>query len=185
MRPSSPGLAAAFADGVASRDLDVVLAGLLSTDALYYASGALDAPGAMFTASHNPAAYNGIKLCRAGAKPVGKETGLAAISEDVIAGVPAYDGPRGSITDRDVLADYGEFLRSLVDVTELRPLRVAVDAGNGMAGHTTPAVLGPVAGLTLLPLYFELDGTFPNHEANPLDAANLIDLQAYVLETDA
>jgi len=159
--------------------------GLASTDQLYFASGLLDCPGAMFTASHNPAAYNGIKLCRAGAKPVGKETGLTAISEDVIAGVPAYGGPRGSISERDVLADYGEFLRSLVDVTELRPLRVAVDAGNGMAGHTTPAVLGPVAGITLLPLYFELDGTFPNHEANPLDAANLVDLQAYVLETGA
>ncbi len=145
----------------------------------------LDCPGAMFTASHNPAAYNGIKLCRAGAKPVGKETGLVAISEDVIAGVPSYDGPRGTISDRDVLADYGEFLRSLVDMTELRPLRIAVDAGNGMAGHTSPAVLGPISAITLLPLYFELDGTFPNHEANPLDPANLVDLQAYVLSTGA
>src|SRR3954454_9789848 len=185
MRASSPTLAAAFADGVTSQGLDVVRIGLASTDQLYFASGLLDCPGAMFTASHNPAAYNGIKLCRAGAKPVGKDTGLTAISEDVIAGVPAYDGTRGSISDRDVLAEYGEFLRSLVDVTELRPLRVSVDAGNGMAGHTTPAVLGPVAGITLLPLYFELDGTFPNHEANPLDAANLLDLQAYVLETGA
>jgi phosphomannomutase len=139
----------------------------------------------MFTASHNPAAYNGIKLCRAGAKPVGKDTGLGTISDEVIAGVPAFDGAAGTITDRDVLVEYGEFLRSLVDLSGLRPLRIAVDAGNGMAGHTTPAVLGPIAGATVLPLYFELDGTFPNHEANPLDPANLVDLQAHVLATGA
>src|SRR4030088_468730 len=139
---------------------------------LSFGWGLLYCLGSMFTASHNPAAYNGIKLCRAAAKPVGKETGLTAISEDIIACVPAYDGPRGTISDRDVLADYGEFLRSLVDVTELRPLCVAVDAGNGMAGHTTPAVLGSISSLTLLPLYFELDGAFPNHEANPLDPEN-------------
>jgi phosphomannomutase len=185
MRASSPLLAAAFAEGVTEQGLDVVRIGLASTDQLYFASGLLDCPGAMFTASHNPAAYNGIKLCRAGAKPVGKDTGLTAISEDVIAGVPAIDGPRGGVSDRDVLADYGEFLRSLVDVAELRPLRVAVDAGNGMGGYTTPAVLEAIPSITLLPLYFELDGTFPNHEANPLDAANLVDLQAYVVETGA
>ena len=185
MRASSPSLAAAFADGVMAQGLDVVRIGLASTDQLYFASGLLDCPGAMFTASHNPAAYNGIKLCRAGAKPVGKDTGLDAISEEIIAGVPAYDGPRGTITDRDVLGEYGEYLRSLVDLSGLRPLRVAVDAGNGMAGHTTPAVLGPLSAITLLPLYFELDGTFPNHEANPLDAANLVDLQASVVETGA
>jgi phosphomannomutase len=185
MRASSPLLAAAFAEGVTEQGLDVVRIGLASTDQLYFASGLLDCPGAMFTASHNPAAYNGIKLCRAGAKPVGKDTGLTAISEDVIAGVPAFDGPRGGVSDRDVLADYGEFLRSLVNVAELRPLRVAVDAGNGMGGYTTPAVLEAIPSITLLPLYFELDGTFPNHEANPLDAANLVDLQAYVVETGA
>lgn len=185
MRASSPSLAAAFADGVTAQGLDVVRIGLASTDQLYFASGLLDCPGAMFTASHNPATYNGIKLCRAGAKPVGKDTGLTEISEDVIAGVPAFDGPRGTISDRDVLADYGEFLRSLVSLAELRPLRVAVDAGNGMGGYTTPAVLGAIPSITLLPLYFELDGTFPNHEANPLDPANLVDLQAYVLETGA
>ena len=185
MRASSPSLAAAFADGAMAQGLDVVRIGLASTDQLYFASGLLDCPGAMFTASHNPAAYNGIKLCRAGAKPVGKDTGLDAISEEIIAGVPANDGPRGTITDRDVLGDYGEYLRSLVDLSGLRPLRVAVDAGNGMAGHTTPGVLGPLSAITLLPLYFELDGTFPNHEANPLDAANLVDLQAYVVETGA
>ncbi|HEY6649327.1 MAG TPA: phosphomannomutase/phosphoglucomutase [Mycobacterium sp.] len=185
MRASSPSLAAAFAEGVMAQGLDVVRIGLASTDQLYFASGLLDCPGAMFTASHNPAAYNGIKLCRAGAKPVGKDTGLTAISEDIIAGVPAFDGPRGTICDRDVLADYGEFLRSLVSLSEQRPLRVAVDAGNGMGGHTTPAVLGVIPSIRMLPLYFELDGTFPNHEANPLEPANLVDLQAYVVETGA
>ncbi|MDF3337188.1 phosphomannomutase/phosphoglucomutase [Mycolicibacterium septicum] len=185
MRASSPTLAAAFADGVTAQGLDVVRIGLASTDQLYFASGLLDCPGAMFTASHNPAAYNGIKLCRAGAKPVGKDTGLAVISDEVIAGVPAYDGPAGVPSDRDVLDDYGSFLRSLVDLSTLRPLRIAVDAGNGMAGHTTPAVLGPIPGATVLPLFFELDGTFPNHEANPLNPANLIDLQAHVLATGA
>jgi len=185
MRSSSPSLAAAFAEGVMAQGLDVVHIGLASTDQLYFASGLLDCPGAMFTASHNPAAYNGIKLCRAGAKPVGKDTGLTQISEGIIAGVPEFDGPRGSSSQRDVLGEYGEFLRSLVDLAELRPLRVAVDAGNGMGGHTTPAVLGVIPSITLLPLYFELDGTFPNHEANPLDPANLVDLQAHVVETGA
>ena len=185
MRDSSPSLAAAFATGVTGQGLDVVRIGLASTDQLYFAAGLLDCPGAMFTASHNPAAYNGIKLCRAGAKPVGADTGLTTISDDVIAGIPAYDGPNGTITDKDVLAEYGEFLRSLVDTSELRPLRVAVDAGNGMGGHTTPAVLGVIDSITLLPLYFELDGSFPNHEANPLDPANLVDLQAFVRDTGA
>jgi len=185
MRDSSPTLAAAFADGVRGQGVDVVRIGLASTDQLYFASGQLDCAGAMFTASHNPAAYNGIKLCRAGAKPVGEDTGLATIRDEVIAGVPGYDGPAGTIADRDVLADYGDFLRSLLDLSELRPLRVAVDAGNGMAGHTTPAVLGSIDAITLLPLYFELDGTFPNHEANPLEPANLADLQAHVLATGA
>ncbi|OHT93069.1 phosphomannomutase/phosphoglucomutase [Mycobacterium syngnathidarum] len=185
MRASSPTLAAAFADGVTAQGLDVVRIGLASTDQLYFASGLLDCPGAMFTASHNPAAYNGIKLCRAGAKPVGKDTGLSTISDEVIAGVPAFDGRAGSVSDRDVLSDYGSFLRSLVDLSSLRPLRIAVDAGNGMAGHTTPAVLGPIPGATVLPLFFELDGSFPNHEANPLNPANLVDLQAHVLATGA
>jgi len=185
MRDSSPSLAAAFATGVTGQGLDVVRIGLASTDQLYFASGLLDCPGAMFTASHNPAAYNGIKMCRAGAKPVGAETGLTVISDDIIAGIPAYDGSNGTIVDKDVLAEYGDFLRSLVDISELRPLRVAVDAGNGMAGHTTPAVLGAIDSITLLPLYFELDGSFPNHEANPLNPANLVDLQAFVRDTGA
>lgn len=185
MRASSPELAAAFAEGVTGQGLDVVQIGLASTDQLYFASGLLDCPGAMFTASHNPAAYNGIKLCRAGAKPVGQDTGLAVIRSEVIDGVPAFDGPRGTVQDQDVLADYGKFLRSLVSLADLRPLRVAVDAGNGMAGHTTPAVLSPVSALTVLPLYFELDGSFPNHEANPLEPANLMDLQRFVLSSGA
>ncbi len=180
MRSSSPSLAAAFADGVVAQGLDVIRIGLASTDQLYFASGVLDCPGAMFTASHNPASYNGIKLCRAGAKPVGKDTGLSAISDEVINGVPAGEGQPGSLSDRDLLGDYGRFLRSLVDLSGARQLKVAVDAGNGMAGHTTPAVLDPIPSITVLPLYFELDGTFPNHEANPLDPANLVDLQAHV-----
>jgi phosphomannomutase len=185
MRDSSPSLAAAFAAGVTGQGLDVVEIGLSSTDQLYFASGLLDCPGAMFTASHNPAAYNGIKMCRAGAKPVGADTGLAIIRDELIAGVPGYDGPKGTVVEQDVLADYGAFLRSLVDLSELRPLRVAVDAGNGMAGHTAPAVLGAIGSITLLPLYFELDGSFPNHEANPLNLANLADLQAHVQSTSA
>jgi phosphomannomutase len=185
MRDSSPSLAAAFAAGVTDQGLDVVRIGLASTDQLYFASGLLNCPGAMFTASHNPAAYNGIKLCRAGAKPVGADTGLQVISQDLITGVATYDGQPGTVTDRDVLSDYGAFLRSLVATAGMRPLRVAVDAGNGMAGHTTPAVLAAIDSITLLPLYFELDGAFPNHEANPLDPANLLDLQFYVRETGA
>ena len=186
MRPSSPALAAAFAEGVLSQGLDVTRIGLASTDELYFASGFMDCPGAMFTASHNPASYNGIKLCRAAAKPVGEDTGLARIRQEVIDGVPAdWTGPRGTLRDADVLADYGRFLRSLVNMTRLRPMRVAVDAGNGMAGHTAPAVLGPIPSVTLVPLYFDLDGSFPNHEANPLEPANLVDLQHYVVSTGA
>lgn len=185
MRDSSPSLAAAFATGVTGQGLDVIRIGLASTDQLYFASGLLDCPGAMFTASHNPAAYNGIKMCRAGAKPVGAETGLRSIRDDLVAGVPAYDGPAGHVADQDVLADYGVFLRKLVNTAGWRSLKVAVDAGNGMAGHTAPAVFGGIDSITLLPLYFELDGSFPNHEANPLDPANLTDLQAYVLDAGA
>ncbi|MFC9787713.1 phosphomannomutase/phosphoglucomutase [Rhodococcus sp. NPDC127528] len=184
MRASSPDLAAAFADGVTAQGLDVVLIGLASTDQLYFASGLLDCPGAMFTASHNPARYNGIKLCRAGAKPVGQDTGLATIATEVIDGVPAHDGATGSVSERDVLDEYASFLRGLVDLSTMRPLTVAADAGNGMGGHTVPAVFGALP-LTTLPLYFELDGSFPNHEANPLDPKNLVDLQAYVRSTGA
>ena len=193
MRPSSPELSRAFADGVASHGVDAVLIGLCSTDGLYYASGALGLPGAMFTASHNPAQYNGIKLCRAGARPVGQDSGLAQIRDlgqailDGGNGFASEGTEPGTVTERDVLGDYSAFLRSLVDLSHIRPLKVVVDAGNGMGGHTVPAVLGTGAGLPALPLeivdlYFELDGTFPNHEANPLEPENLRDLQAAVRE---
>ncbi|GAA4783124.1 phosphomannomutase/phosphoglucomutase [Corynebacterium canis] len=184
MRDSSPELSAAFASGVASQGLDVIALGLTSTDELYYASGVLECPGAMFTASHNPAQYNGIKMCRSGARPVGQESGLRTIIDDLINGVPAYSGAVGTIEDRDVLVGYGEFLRGLVDLTGIRPLVVAVDAGNGMGGLTVPEVLKGLP-LTVKPLYFELDGTFPHHEANPLEPKNLVDLQKFVVDTGA
>ncbi|MEU0046584.1 phosphomannomutase/phosphoglucomutase [Streptomyces werraensis] len=188
MRPSSPGLSAAFARGAAGQGADVTEIGLCSTDQLYYASGALDLPGAMFTASHNPARYNGIKLCRAGAAPVGQDTGLADIralvEEWSDTGAPRPAAATGTVTRRDTLDDYAAHLRSLVDLTGIRPLKVVVDAGNGMGGHTVPTVLAGLP-LTLVPMYFELDGTFPNHEANPLDPANLVDLQKRVREEGA
>ncbi|MGW4715046.1 phosphomannomutase/phosphoglucomutase [Nocardia sp. NPDC004260] len=185
MRDSSPELSAAFADGVLGQGLDVVHIGLASTDQLYFASGRLDCPGAMFTASHNPARYNGIKLCRAKALPVGQDTGLAAIKNELVDGVPAYPGERGSATESNLLTEYADFLRGLVDLGDIRPLTIAVDAGNGMGGYTVPAVLGTLPQVTIVPLYFELDGTFPNHEANPLDPANLVDLQKLVRESGA
>ncbi|GGQ25159.1 phosphomannomutase/phosphoglucomutase [Streptomyces mutabilis] len=188
MRPSSPGLTGAFARGAAARGADVTEIGLCSTDQLYYASGALDLPGAMFTASHNPAQYNGIKLCRAGAAPVGQDTGLAEIRTLVErwseTGAPEPAARPGTVTRRDTLADYAAHLRSLVDLTTIRPLKVVVDAGNGMGGHTVPSVFAGLP-LDLVPMYFELDGTFPNHEANPLDPANLVDLQERVREEGA
>ncbi len=180
MRPTSPELAAAFADGVAAAGVDVTLIGLASTDQLYCASGLLGLPGAMFTASHNPAQYNGIKLCRAYAAPVGQESGLAEIKAALAVGVRTSDGPRGAITERDMLADYVVHLRSLVDLADVRPMTVVIDAGNGMAGLTAPAVFADLP-VTMFPLYFELDGTFPNHEANPIEPANLRDLQAEVV----
>ncbi|GAA1215227.1 phosphomannomutase/phosphoglucomutase [Prauserella alba] len=184
MRDSSPELASAFAEGVTSQGLDVVSIGLASTDELYFASGKLAMPGAMFTASHNPAEYNGIKLCRSGAAPVGQDTGLAEIRDTVEHGVPEFAGQAGAITERDVLSEYAEYLRSLVDLTGIRPLKVVVDAGNGMGGHTVPTVFEGLP-IEVVPMYFELDGTFPNHEANPLDPKNLVDLQAKVRETGA
>jgi len=183
MRESSPNLAAAFAEGVTSRGLDVTSIGLASTDMLYFASGWLNLPGAMFTASHNPARYNGIKLCRAGAAPVGQDSGLGEIKSAVERGIPPGPGG-GVVTERNLLADYACYLRSLVDMSGIRPLRVAVDAGNGMGGYTVPAVVDGLP-LDIIPLYFELDGNFPNHEANPLDPANLVDLQAAVREHGA
>ena len=184
MRTSSPLLAEAFARGAAAQGADVVAGGLGSTDMLYYASGSLGIPGAMITASHNPPKYNGIKLCRSGARPVGEDTGLAELREDAERGVPARRGPAGTIAGRDLLPGYASFLKSLVDLSGIRPLKVVADAGNGMAGHTVPEVLAGLP-VTLVPLYFELDGTFPHHEANPIDPANLADLQRAVLEHGA
>ncbi len=206
MRPSSPALAGAFAQGAAALGVEVTMIGLCSTDGLYYASGALARPGAMFTASHNPAQYNGIKLCRTGARPVGQGSGLAEVRDlaqwlldrgDVHDLTPRA-GP-GRVLERDVLGDYAAFLHGLVDLTGGRRLKLVVDAGNGMAGHTVPAVLGggpvtaesgrpagtPDLPLEVVPLYFELDGSFPHHEANPLEPENLKDLQRAVRAEDA
>jgi len=189
MRASGPELVAAFAAGLGMRGVDAVLIGLCSTDGLYHASGVLEMPGAMFTASHNPAQYNGIKLCRAGARPVSEISGLAEVRDltaRYLDGGISVAAIRGTVTKREMLRGYAEFLRGLVDLSGIRPLRVVVDAGNGMGGHTVPAVLEDGAGLPklpleIIPLYFELDGTFPNHEANPLEPANLRDLQAAVV----
>ena len=193
MRPSGPDLVAAFAEGVTAEGVDVIEIGLCSTDGLYFAAGSLGIPGAMFTASHNPAQYNGIKLCRAGAAPVGQDSGLAqirALLEDSLLEHPAeaVETP-GSVTSQDMLVAYSQFLRDLVPLAGRR-LRVVIDAGNGMGGYTVPAVLGDAAGLPPLPLdivpmYFELDGSFPNHEANPIEPANLVDLQARVIAEGA
>jgi phosphomannomutase len=183
MRPSSPGLSGAFARGAARLGADVTLIGLCSTDQLYFASGSLGLPGAMFTASHNPAQYNGIKMCRAGAAPVGQDTGLSEIRSLVERwsdeGAPEAAPTTGTITEQDTLRDYAAHLTALVDLTAIRPLKVVVDAGNGMGGHTVPTVLAGLP-LDVVPMYFELDGTFPNHEANPLDPKNIVDLQARV-----
>ncbi|NYD66653.1 phosphomannomutase/phosphoglucomutase [Agromyces atrinae] len=193
MRDSSPGFAAAFARGATARGANVVDIGLCSTDESYFASGTLDAPAAMFTASHNPAAYNGMKLSSAGALGLSFDTGLRSIrdraAEFLESGIPAVDQP-GTVRELDVLASYAAYLRELVDLSGIRPLRVVVDAGNGMGGLTVPAVLEEAAGLpalplTIIPLYFELDGNFPNHEANPLVPENLVDLQRAVVEHGA
>jgi phosphomannomutase len=184
MRASSAPLTEALGRGAASQGADVIHGGLGSTDMVYFASGSLDMPGAMITASHNPARYNGIKLCKAGAKPVGIETGLAEIKAMVAGGVPAYDGEPGTTTSRDLLPGYAEYLKKLVDLSGIRPLKVAVDAGNGMAGHTVPVVFEGLP-ITLIALYFELDGTFPHHEANPIDPENLRDLQQAVKDSNA
>lgn len=189
MRPSSPGLAGAFADGATTAGADVTMIGLASTDQLYFASGHLGLPGAMFTASHNPAQYNGIKMCRAYAQPVGMESGLADIRDRVAAGATAADtgdsARTGAIAEHDVLQAYAAHLLSLAPVSG-RPLKVVVDAGNGMAGYTAPAVFDRLEGqVEVIDMYFELDGTFPHHEANPIEPANLVDLQARVVAEGA
>ncbi|NJP93244.1 phosphomannomutase/phosphoglucomutase [Nonomuraea sp. FMUSA5-5] len=184
MRESSPLLADAFIRGARSRRADVVHAGLGSTDLLYYASGSLGLPGVMFTASHNPARYNGMKMCRSGAVPIGGDTGLTEIRDRAAQLVGVTATPSGSLIEKDLLKGYADHLRSLVDLRGIRPLKVVVDAGNGMGGHTVPAVFEGLP-IELTPLYFELDGTFPNHEANPLEPQNLVDLQRAVVEQGA
>ncbi|MBD8607832.1 phosphomannomutase/phosphoglucomutase [Aeromicrobium sp. CFBP 8757] len=186
MRDTSPVLVEAFSDGVRAQGGDVVAIGLASTDLLYFASGDLDLPGAMITASHNPAAYNGIKLCRAGAKPIGYDTGLSAIAEHATTLLQRTElpEPTGSYSERDALSRYAEYLHEIVPVPAGRRLKVVADAGNGMAGHTVPSVFASLD-VELTPMYFELDGTFPNHDANPLDHTTLVDLQAKVRETGA
>ncbi|ADG76456.1 Phosphomannomutase [Cellulomonas flavigena DSM 20109] len=194
MRPSGGPLADAFAAGLTARGADVVRLGLTSTDEMYYAAGSLDVPGVMVTASHNPAPYNGFKLCRAGARPVARGSGLDAVRDAAELHLRGTASPHpaapGRTDHQDVLGGYAAFLRSLVDLSDVRPLTVVVDAGNGMAGLTTPAVLGEAAGLpglpvTVIPLHFTLDGTFPNHEANPTRPENLEDLRRAVLEHGA
>jgi phosphomannomutase len=198
MRDSSPEFASAFAVGARARGANVVSIGLCSTDETYFASGQFNAPAVMFTASHNPAIYNGMKFSRAGAQGISLNTGLAAIrdrataylNDDATGGVvPQVETP-GTYRDLDVLGEYAAKLRSLVDLSGIRPIRIVVDAGNGMGGMTVPAVLGEAAGLPglpieIIPMYFELDGTFPNHEANPLEPANIVDLQKAVVEHGA
>jgi phosphomannomutase len=182
MRPSSPLLAQAFADGITSQGFDAIRIGLASTDMAYFASGKLNLPGAMFTASHNPAEYNGIKLCKSAARPIGQDTGLRRIRDLIVEGVPISLRPIGKISQQDMLNEYVDFLLSLFgsDLTSAtRRLKVVIDAGNGMAGHTAPAVMNRL-NVEVIPMYFELDGTFPNHEANPIDPANVADLQEAV-----
>ncbi len=184
MRPSSPGLAAAFTEGAVKAGVDVVQVGLCSTDVVYYASGRLDAPGAMFTASHNPAQYNGIKLCRAGAAPVGEETGLAQIKATVAAGTMEKAEVAGSVSTLDLLGDFGAHVRSFVDTTALRPLKVVADTANGMGGLVVPRVFESLP-FDLTVLFPELDGTFPNHPADPIQVENLADLRAAVVASGA
>src|ERR687897_2239293 len=183
MRVSGPEMSAAFIDGVLSRGADVVDIGLASTDQLWFASGRLGLPGAMFTASHNPAEYNGLKFCLADARPI-TPAQLVEIADRALAGEPVSASAWGECTETDLLPAYADHLHSLVDLTGIRRLTVVVDAGNGMAGHTLPAVLGPVD-LDLIGLYTDPDGTFPNHQPNPLDPENLLDAQTAVVQHGA
>ena len=180
MRVSSPALAAAFATGAVEAGATVVDVGEVSTDALYFASGSLDVPGAMFTASHNPGHYNGIKVCREKAAPIGEESGLLDIKALAAKDEPALAAP-GILETHDVLPNYALHCKSLVNISSLKPLKIAIDAGNGMAGKTVPMVFDDLP-FELVPLFFELDGTFPNHPANPIEAENLVDLQRAVKE---
>lgn len=190
MRPSSADLATAFADGINSQSFDVIRIGLASTDQLYFASGSRGLPGAMFTASHNPAEYNGIKLCLSGARPVGQESGLAWIKNEILRGAALPLRSVGKVHHADLLQDYVDFLFSLFPKDTFtrqfqgRKLKVAIDAGNGMGGHTAPAVMSKISA-EISSLYFELDGSFPNHEANPIDPKNVVELQQLVLQREA
>jgi phosphomannomutase len=189
MRPSSPTLADAFSDGATSQGMDVIRIGLASTDMLYFAAGKLNMPGAMFTASHNPAAYNGVKLCKSGAVPIGQDSGLHRIKQFILEGLPITNRPVGAESKQDLLSEYVDFLINLFPEIEgtnstQRKLKVVIDAGNGMAGHTAPAVMARL-NVEVIPMFFELDGNFPNHEANPIDPKNLKDLQKRVLKEKA
>jgi phosphomannomutase len=188
MRDSSPGFAAAFCLGARKRGANVVMMGLCSTDMNYYASGFLNMPAAMFTASHNPSSYNGIKFSRAGARGISLDTGLAAIRDRAISyseeGISSYS-VLGSEREASVIADYASYLHNLVSLSGIRTLKIVIDTANGMGGLTVPAVLGNNLSIEIVPLYFELDGSFPNHEANPLDLKNLVDLQQRVLSSGA
>ena len=185
MRPSGPELVEAFSRGVMEQGIDVVDLGLASTDLIYYAAGTLDAPGAMFTASHNPAGYNGVKFCLSGARPVGVDTGLDVVKQvavDVLSGrAPAHAATSGSMSYRNLLEAFADHVVSFIDVAALRPLRVVADTANGMGGLVVPAVFERLAQITLEVMYGELDGTFPNHPADPLQPANQRDLQARVV----
>ena len=183
MRPSGEGMVAAFAEGVTSQGLDVVDLGLGSTDLLYFAAGSMDAPGAMFTASHNPAQYNGIKFCRSGARPVGEDSGLAQIRDDAAAGLEPVGTP-ATVTRQDVLGAFADHVRSFIDVAALRPLKVVADTANGMGGLVVPATFEGLP-FDLEVMYGELDGTFPNHPADPIQPENQRDLKARVLEVGA
>ena len=184
MRPSSPLLAEAFSAGVTSQGMDVIRIGLASTDLMYFASGKLGLPGAMFTASHNPAEYNGIKLCLSQARPIGKESGLLTIEKFVREGSPITLRNVGIEKHQNMLEEYVDHLLTLVDLREIRPLKLVIDAGNGMAGYTAPAIFARL-NCEVIPMYFELDGSFPNHEANPLDESTLVDLKKAVKEHSA
>jgi phosphomannomutase len=179
MRPSSPHLADAFMAGVRAQGVDTIDLGLASTDLLYYASGRLGVPGAMWTASHNPAQYNGLKLCRAGAEPVSLESGLTEIRDRAQSANFPPAQATGSHREVDLIGEYADHVRSFVDIGVLRPLKVAIDAGNGMGGLVVPRVFEGLP-FEVVALYFELDGNFPNHPANPIEPENLVDLQRVV-----
>lgn len=184
MRPSGPALVQSFANGIKAQGVDVLHMGLASTDGLYFATGFLNIAGAMFTASHNPAQYNGIKLAKAGAAPVGQDSGLKEITQLVLKGVAQYAGVKGKDSERDLNSEYVKYLHSLVDLKLVRKLKVVIDAGNGMGGFSVPKVFDN-SNIEIVPMYFELDGTFPNHEANPIEPANLVDLQKRVVAEKA